>query len=176
MLPKDVVQLFEDIHFHFENTNMYNVRTIGGLSITFLEYVIIVQREEVELPMSLFYATDFSQPREYQSFKLVIQIARRSSSRNLIEAKAILRFYDWQVHNFKTYFHCDKLALIVNEETPKIVCLTCKFNSCGCFLRFSIHQGMKDAINQLYLKRSRHHHVSLLVTGTAECNNADKDK
>lgn len=106
----------------------------------------------MEFPMNLFYALDFdnlSQQHytEYQAFKVVIVVKRRSIQSHEFITQSVMHIHDWQQDNFwrkfKIYYdQPGSVRLSLSNDN----CVVFESNSCGCLLRFSVYLNMQQIL------------------------------
>lgn len=161
-LPRNIVRQLKNVRYINDSMTSYELSDMFGLSAIFPKYVVVVQREEQELPLSLFFALDFNNISndhaiEYQTNIFVSQFTHYEIADNFLRVKLVPAFYDWKPETFKRQL-----------ETIKESCETFQLNSCGCLISYSSHGNMNEPLIKLSVKHSHFEKFPLSVVGTTK--------
>lgn len=171
-LPTDILALLKGIRYNDETDTSVELTDMQSLCTTFPKYVIVVQSNQMEFPMSLYYALDFDNINlqhftEYQAFKLLILVRQRSMQSNEFITQSIMLIHDWQSDNLKQqlkvhYYQRNSIGVSLSNNN----CVVFESNSWGCLLRFSKHHNMTEILGHERLKSSRFEGLSWSVLGS----------
>ncbi len=181
-LPFEILYLLKGIGLPSEYDTTQVLDELQAYITTFPKYVVVVQPEKLEFPLSLFFALDFNNMNEehrtdYQSFKLVIQFIRDVIHINEFITQSTIKINGWEPINFRQQlnFGCTKLKLEDSNLSSKN-CVMCKTNICGCLLHYSTQCNLKQVLKKDRTASLLFDPIFWTVLGTKQCKSLNQQE